>query len=471
MDTFEDRNSICFSDDNMNEDSSQCNLTLHQFGKEPITVLNDVVGVNDDDIDNDDFIDDDDDNIEIYDDDDDYGNDTDDSIVKNNLNKSNSNKTLKQKMTDYSDDDSIISTTSISESIEIRNKLNKSNSNKTLQQKMTYNSDIAELFSAIGKSGKHTLSRKNKITTGEINSSKNENLSSSNIYSSVLLSNFKKAPPLSVLSSGTFLKSTTTFPKFQSKSSITTQNDDNENGCKQKQIFQSISSINPKSGVYVVGNNKINYKIRKSIGECKSHSLNYNFSSSSTVNAIDNGSETLKYFQDNQPKTAPKFIARMQKLPDGKYKMIPSQGKVPINLEKVFKRNPHFIKHKMPPGSTNFHTSSNTKHIQLGSQVSFRKSSKPNYFVGGGRNFKLVPHTATNKDTIDNLKNNIYNNEVQRKLSNQGKFIPSSLVLSKTQSFIQPDGQSFNVNRYGWFILIFSINVFTFLISNIFYWC
>lgn len=381
------------------------------------------------------------------------------------------------------------------EIIEVRKRLNESTSNRIPEQSKMEDNNGFEI-----EISDQRVPIKKKISTIEINPSKNINLSikqnktdslnleriaipklsMSNVRlnsSPVISTQVNKRPSISVVSTSSLIKPTTTTAKFYPKSSMT------EVGYNKS--FSKPVSTN-ESEIYVVPHNGLmKYMIRKVGSKTKLGSPNS--SSSSTVKTQDTVIESVEQnrninftkpnvAQSGNTKKISKFVARMQKLPDGKYKMVPAQGKVPIGLEGLFKHNSHYIKQNIASSSTeNNQKTSDFIHIES-SSVNSRQLANSNetiYFqqsrqvlpskstwhksidIGNGnRDKKCIPHTITSKDAIENHTNVIQNGNA--KIINNGNqdvvctstgFIQ---MPSKSESLIPLDGQSLNTNKYGW---------------------
>jgi len=177
-----------------------------------------------------------------------------------------------------------------------------------------------------------------------------------------------------------------------------------------------------------------------------------------------------------------KFIARMHPLPGGKYKMIPDQGQVPINLKSVFKRNPNFTKQKLATHPTsNRHKVSDIFHIGNSYQLakkgtrncqhkildvpsvksSWSKMSRTVELSNASRNKKFIPHTVTSKDPIErDSKMFVQNCKVKitnccQKMSSSPRFIQLS---SNSESLKESDSLPLSHTRYGWYKILFKIH-------------
>lgn len=307
----------------------------------------------------------------------------------------------------------------------------------------------------------------------------------SKLSPSVNPSQNKKPRSISVTSSTSLVKPTNTISRLQPTSSFS------EIGYKKIFSKPNITPINEsKSELYVLPHNSVKYVVKNNNSrELKSHPLKLCPSISSIVKTNNSVAESskqkkkiilssAKVLPSGDTNRIPKFVARMQKLPDGKYKMIPAEGKIPIGFEKLFKRNSHFIKQKMD-STPNEHSLSNfihvvkpsmspyqmTKHNETRNfnhnrQVLSGKSvqvdvSKTIDFGNVSKNNKLIPHTATSKDALENHRNFAGNGDLilktNKDLSTSSGFIQ---VSSNSKSLVQSSNQPLSNTKYGWFILL-----------------
>lgn len=369
------------------------------------------------------------------------------------------------------DENSLLSETSNSGSgiIEIGSKQNQLNLNKISEQTTTVDDSIKEI--------NQQMSMKQKfVPSGLINTSTDRNLLSrlnkndllnlekiavpqKNMFNSkysVFSCKIKKLPSIPVISPSTVKKKPLPIVTKLRPISNISEIIYNTNYNKQKKL-KTISSNESKLGTCIIPHNGVNYTIKKSQGVSEGNLLNYN-SSASLRKGIYTAAEAS---QKKKKSTAPlpkkkqnscrkknsKFIAQIQELPGGKYKMIPTQGKVPVGLRNVFKRNSHFIKQKISTNSDQF---LNTKHVQQETQVPSRESYKLIDF--GNSNKSSVSHTATSNDKIENCNNFINNGEIKTNNScNERRYIPSN--LSPKSKSLQSDDQQLSITGYGWYTL------------------
>jgi len=379
------------------------------------------------------------------------------------------------------DDNSSISDISNSGSIETKKQKIESTLIKMSDQKMFIN-DKNEDNVEIKICDQQVPIKQNMVSAVMMNPSKNKNLSVKQkndslnletivvpktdvsrvkINSPVISRQIKKTP---------YILSTTSNARLQSKSNITGINC-NKTYSKPKQDLKTSPSNDLKSDIYVVPQKCVNILVRKR--EPRSQSIKSN-SMTSVVNAIDtvvnsddqqnNVYVTSSNVIENDDTKINKFVARMQKLSDGKFKMIPTQGKVPVGLENVFKRNSHFVKQKIP--TVNEHKIDNilpyeklpvntqqyTKEIRpfKKNQISIGKSScntisKTFDFGNMSSKKKVIPHTVTSKDALDNSKKNSRNSCIQEKCVSSGYI----QMPPRSESLSYSDGQSLNVTRYN----------------------
>lgn len=352
-------------------------------------------------------------------------------------------------------------------SIEIGSKQNQSNLNEIPEQRTTVDNSIKEI--------NQQMSIKQKfVPSGLINTSTDRNLLTrlnkndllnlekiaipkKNMYNgkySVLSSKIKKLPSISVISPSNIKKKP--FPIITKLQPIPNISEViyNTNYYKQKQL-KTISSNESKLGTCIIPDNGVNYTVKKTKRLSEGNSLNYNSSTSqrkrmyTTAETSRKGEKLIAPLSKNKqkrPKKISKFIAQIQELPDGKYKMIPTQGKVPIGLRNVFKRNSHFIKQKI---SKIPDQSLSTNHVQQETQVPSKESYKLIDF--GNSNIISVSHTDTRHNKIENYNNLIDNEEIKTNNSyNERRYISSNLILSPKSKSLQSDDQQFNITEYGW---------------------
>lgn len=285
----------------------------------------------------------------------------------------------------------------------------------------------------------------------------------------IISSQIKKTPSITIVSSSS-VKPAITKTRFQPKSSVTNISC-NKSFSRPKPKFKIISSNKPKSGIYVLPQNGINYMIRT--GEPKNQSLKSN--SATVTESAEQKQKTIvtsKVPQRADNIKMNSFVARMQKLPSGKYKVIPAEGKVPVDLENVFKRNSHFVKQKMVGSPTisenkindnffigkpmNSHQFTNTKETKQFNQNRLLSSGKSWNFGHVSKDKRFIPHTITSKDMIENRKNLLIEKR-EIKLNSKNHEIKSSEFiqrLQRSESLNQSDGQSLNINKYGKYKII-----------------
>lgn len=370
---------------------------------------------------------------------------------------------------------------SLSDNSEYKNKVNESTLNKMSEQIKTV-SDTIENTAEFMTSDKQVPIKK-KIVSAVVNTSKNSNLhtrpkndslnleriaipksdlNNVKLNPSIISGQIKKTQSITMVSSAS-AKPTNT--KFQPKSSVTNISC-NKSFSRPKQEFKIISSNEPKSGIYVLPQNGVNYMIRT--GESKNQSLKLN--PATVTESAEHKQKiivTSKVPQKADHIKFNKFVARMQKLPGGKYKVVPAQGKVPVDLENVFKRNSHFVKQKMVGSPTisehkindnffigkpvNSHQFTNIKETKQFHQNRLISAGKSWNFSNVNRDKRIIPHTITSKDLIENRKNIFIEKREIKLRSNNHEIKSSGLIqrLQRSESLNQSDGQLLNINKYG----------------------
>lgn len=373
--------------------------------------------------------------------------------------------------------------------IKVRNKLYTStsvgiiNQHNTVNDKIEYNADeISDQQVPIKTCGMTSITVNSQINEGKkdyLNLEKiaipKTNISNVKLNSPVLSNSIKKLPSISIASTNSVIKPITKVSMLHPKLNTT-------------DINRHKSFSKPKQEIYVIPPGNMNYMIRRR--DSNNESIEQN------KNVIISTSKTV---HSNETKKVSKFVARMQKLPDGKYKMVPTEGKVPLGLENLFKRNSHFIKHKMAQStffnqdivgnnfinvdslSVNSHQLANTKKtssFQHNRQVSsgnlFKNISKTIDFGNRSKDAKFVPHTATSKDATENHKNFIIENGEIKIMANGKPDIctsPSGFIqlVPKSETMIKSDNQSLSVTRFGWYKLL--THFYSYIIFDEIFYC
>lgn len=293
-------------------------------------------------------------------------------------------------------------------------------------------------------------------------------------------SQIHKTSPISNVTTTSVFKPTATT-MLQPKSNISQMNYHESFSKKQKGL--NISPIESKSNAYVNPHNSLNYIVQEVEEGELSKSLD-------TVTESINQKKTLVM---TTSKLAPsdfikesKFVAQMQKLPDGKFKVLPSQGKVPPDLENVFRRNPQFVKQK---AIQNFITNElklylvptrkslvKSNQIQITStnemgNIQQRNMSKENFsqdkkskasesvFINWEK--KLIPYTSMSKNaTVSHINTVAEKSHFNSKSKSKEESCISSGFIQRSsniESLIQPDGP-LSITRYGWYKLLVEIN-------------
>lgn len=351
------------------------------------------------------------------------------------------------------DDSNSNDTYSENMAIKVRNKLNRSTSAGTTEQhtdfdKIEDNADEIEISDQqvpIKACGMTSIT-----VNSQINEKKKDYQSLEKLVPKTIMSNIKLNPP--VISN-----------PIKKLPSISIASANIKPATKVTMLHSKSHTSFPKSkqGIYVIPPSKLNYVIRKRDSlESLPESINQN------TNSIVS---TPKSLLSNETKRVSKFVARMQKLPGGKFRVLSGEGKVPCNLDNLLKRNSHFIKHKMAQSYfsnqdaanknfTNVKNSSLYSHVvQQNRQVSgnsLKNISKNIDFGNRSRNNKFAPHTVTSKNLIENHKNiTIENGEIKLKTYGKPDVSASTSgfiqLVPKSKSMIQSDNQSLSVTRYG----------------------
>lgn len=298
-------------------------------------------------------------------------------------------------------------------------------------------------------------------------------------------SQIKKIPPVSVVPNTVAIpKPTTAIKRPQPKLNNTNVSYITKYSKPKHELENNVTSPSKSnSEIYIIPHNGVNYMIKK--GECNSRSSKSNNSKLSIVKPID--SKLVEQKQDSTitskvvqsgGTTISGFLPGIHKYSEGTLKMIPSQEKSPISFKNVFEKNspcvkqivttsPIEIEPKMNdfsnPGksltsSNQYAKAKNTSYVQKNDQISPTKYSwniisKSDKLNNMSKDKKLIPHTITSKDVLENQKNIIIeNNEIKIKTSgNQEKYNSSGFLklTSKSQSSTQPNSHSLSITEYG----------------------
>lgn len=282
--------------------------------------------------------------------------------------------------------------------------------------------------------------------------------------SSSVSNQIKNTQPISIVSTTSIMQPTTSIARLHQNSSISEINY-NKRFSSQKPEFNVTSSNETKTGIYVIPRDGMNYIMRKKFRKEEPTNQTLNSSVSSVIKTSSNIDQRGNQTSIN---TTSKFVARMQKLKDGTYKLVATQGDMPSGLRNTLKRNTHFI--KQSPSSTNepqfigiqkssenfrqFDNTKDVRHFQpktsgsLG-KSSWNKVSKPFDFMNLNRDKKFLPHTATSKDALENHKNIVIENgEIKIKSNgNQEVCTPSSFIQLTPNS--ESEHQTLSITRYG----------------------
>ncbi|XP_050533446.1 uncharacterized protein LOC126901179 isoform X2 [Daktulosphaira vitifoliae] len=167
-----------------------------------------------------------------------------------------------------------------------------------------------------------------------------------------LANQIKKTKSISFISSSVLKPSTTTTARIIKPKPVELENTQSKFLTKSINDLKKAVSNDKKSEVYMVPHDGINYMVRK-VNINKDQQTNPNIKSTTLNSNLENFVETsnLKKKLLMSSKSPNKFVAQMQKLPDGKFKVVRAQGKVPVALENLFKRNSDFIKQKIASNS------------------------------------------------------------------------------------------------------------------------
>ncbi|XP_029345307.1 uncharacterized protein LOC100164434 isoform X2 [Acyrthosiphon pisum] len=367
----------------------------------------------------------------------------------------------------------------------------KSTSIKIPEEKIIVSDDSdsdVEIFKPLGQFKKNIVSgatkNTNLFTRQKENNSSNAKKFFNHNASLVKFNPSIKSNQFKLASTATVNRPKTTTTHLQPESSGNTEIGLNKSLLRPKQQLKITSSNESKSEVYLVPHNGMNYMISKGIPK-RSPLLKSNSSSSPTLkapSAVIRPTEQKNQIVVMSSKDAlsggnkeeSKFIARMQPLPGGKYKMVPDQGQVPINLESVFKRNPNFTKQKLATHPTpNENKVSDIFHIGKSYQLaniketrqfqhktldvpsinsSWSKMSKTVELDNASRNKKFITHTVTSEDPIEkHSKMFVQNCEVKiktncnQKMNTSPRFIQLS---SNSESLKQSDSLPLSHTRY-----------------------
>ncbi|CAH1736525.1 unnamed protein product [Aphis gossypii] len=387
VDSFENRDSLLYSDyDNTSKTDFQCDLTLDN---ESLMVIED-----DDD-----------------DDDDDNGGDS-------------------------------LSDVSNCEIIDERKELNIPTSIKIPEQKNTLNDDFedeseddsdAEIYNY-----KQTIAINKKIvSTAAIKNTKqkeNNSLNVKKLFISKNDSSFSKLNPL-VKSNQIKLTSVATINNPKTKSLDLQPELSSNKKFGHKDVYKLTSSKDSSSDFLIIPHNGMNYMITKNTPKRNSSmkSLSSTLKIPSTIVKPNEQNKQCTVMSSSFEKIEESnSVARMQQHHSEKCKMVPDQEQLPINLERVFKRNSNFIKQKIATNPTSnghkvgdfFHRGNSyqfvntreTKNVQrkIVPTASSIKSALSRIsttidLTDDIKNKKAIPHTATSKNSSSFIKkSNIY---------------------------------------------------------------
>jgi hypothetical protein len=334
---------------------------------------------------------------------------------------------------DDDDDDDSLSDISNSEIIDEKNELNVPTSIKMPEQKnivcddfeddseddFVDDSDI-EIYEETLSINKKILSAATKNTNVITKQKENDSLNVKKLKnSSIAKSNpLLKSNQIKLASEAATNRLKTTTMNLQPESS-------SKNKFSQKGFYKLKSSKGTSSDVFIIPHNGMNYMITKKSPSMKSnHSLSTKLKAPSTVVTPNEQNKQVisKAASRGEKKEESNFVARIQQQLGKKYKVVPDQGQVPINLDRVFKRNPNFTKQKMATNSTpnrhkngdffrlgnscqlaNNKETRNVQHKIVPTHVksSWSKMSKTIDLTNENKNKKFIPHTITSKDATE----------------------------------------------------------------------
>lgn len=349
-DSFENDDTLLYNScDNMSATSSPFNLSQYSFDDEP-----QVLTMNNHDND-----DDEDDNDNDFNDDDHNENNDDDG-------------------------DSLSSYISSCESIDIKNDINKDNYEIKISEQALEKKKVS---TAVNTSINKTLNAKQKksdsLNLNRINTPKT-NTSIHNFNSSLISDQKKKKNSL------TSEKPITKELPCQSSIDEINCNESFSNP-EQGLEIELPEDLNPD--VYVISHNNVNYVVNKN-----------DLTNKNLLQLLSSGSPDVPIKQSTPPsskvkqnvikKRVPKAIPRMQKLPNGKYKMVPPHVKDPVDFVSL-RRSPKFDDEDQNKISL---LDAHKQNKQVSPEKPSRDISID--FIDKKNKKKPIPHTATSRDVI-----------------------------------------------------------------------
>lgn len=203
-----------------------------------------------------------------------------------------------------------------------------------------------------------------------------------NFKSSLIFDKIEKTPFFSTSS----VKPTSVELNYESS---TDDMDYNESFLNSKIESSNDSNIQTSKNVYMISHNNVDYVVDTS--DLDNKSLPKLFSSESDEPTIQSIPPTSKVTQNVRRKRVSKSIPQMQKLPNGKYKMVSFRESVlSANNNETFQNRKSIL------------NSHQLKHFQQNKQVSPRKFSQDKSTNSDNVNKKNNSHTATSKAFIKN---------------------------------------------------------------------
>lgn len=203
-----------------------------------------------------------------------------------------------------------------------------------------------------------------------------------NFKSSLIFDKIEKTPFFSTSS----VKPTSVELNYESS---TDDMDYNESFLNSKIESPNDSNIQTSKNVYMISHNNVDYVVDTS--DLDNKSLPKLFSSESDEPTIQSIPPTSKVTQNVRKKRVSKSIPQMQKLPNGKYKMVSFRESVlSANNNETFQNRKSIL------------NSHQLKHFQQNKQVSPRKFSQDKSTNSDNVNKKNNSHTTTSKAFIKN---------------------------------------------------------------------
>jgi len=382
---------------------------------------------------------------------------------------------------DDDDDDDSLSDISNSEIIDEKNELNVPTSIKMPEQKNIVSDDFeddseddseddfvddsdTEIYEETVSINKNFLSAATKNTNVITKQKENDSLNVKKLFipkndSSISKSNpLLKSNQIKLASKAATNRPKTTTMNLQPESS-------SKNKFSQKGFYKLKSSKGSSSDVFIIPHNGMNYMITKKSPSMKSnHSLSTTLKAPSTVVTPNEQNKQVisKAVLRGEKKEESNFVARIQQQLGKKYKVVPDQGQVPINLDRVFKRNPNFTKQKMATNSTpnrhkvhdffrlgnscqlaNNKETRNVQHKIVPTPVksSWSKMSKTIDLTNENKNKKFIPHTITSKDATEKNTSCFVKN---------GNVYPQKIIPTPTEIIdLSDDSPPLSPTKYG----------------------